>query len=80
MIMLCAPSTDPTDIIPTLLSRSRHVYVPQPTTEQVVAVLTRDGSITEEDARLAAASPAVTLGGLAGWPAMLRRSAAARAY
>ncbi|AIU31868.1 DNA polymerase III subunit delta' [Corynebacterium ramonii] len=56
VIMLCAPSTDPTDIIPTLLSRSRHVYVPQPTTEQVVAVLTRDGSITEQDAQLAAAS------------------------
>lgn len=54
VIMMCAPSTDPEDVIPTLVSRSRHVYVPQPRVEDVVKILTRDGSISEAHARLAA--------------------------
>lgn len=56
VIMLCAPSTYPDDIIPTLLSRSRHVYVPQPSIEDVAAVLMRDDGISESVARLAAAA------------------------
>lgn len=56
VIMLCAPSTDPDDVIPTLVSRSRHVYVPQPRVDDVVRILTRDGSVSEENARLAASA------------------------
>ncbi|GAA1471140.1 DNA polymerase III subunit delta' [Corynebacterium felinum] len=55
VIMLCAPSTDPQDIIPTLLSRSRHVYVPQPSIEEVAEILMR-GGIDQDVARLAAAA------------------------
>ncbi len=56
VIMLCAPSTDPTDIIPTLLSRSRHVYVPQPSIDEVAAVLMSESDISENVAKLAAAA------------------------
>ena len=56
VIMLCAPSTDPEDIIPTLLSRSRHVYVPQPSVDDVARILMHEGDISESDARLAAAA------------------------
>lgn len=56
VIMLCAPSTDPQDVIPTLLSRSRHVYVPQPSITDIVAILMQSGDVTEHDARLAAAA------------------------
>ena len=56
VIMLCAPSTDPEDIIPTLLSRSRHVYVPQPSIDDVANILLREGDISESVARLAAAA------------------------
>ena len=52
--MLCAPSTDPEDIIPTLLSRSRHLYIPQPSIDDIVAILTRTDNATEADARRAA--------------------------
>ena len=54
VIMLCAPSTDPEDIIPTLLSRSRHLYIPQPSIDDIVAILTRTDNATEADARRAA--------------------------
>ncbi|MCS4490332.1 DNA polymerase III subunit delta' [Corynebacterium sp. ES2775-CONJ] len=53
VIILCAPSPD--DIIPTLFSRSRHIYVPQPTRDEVAAILIRDG-IPTEVAHLAAAA------------------------
>lgn len=56
VIMLCAPSTDPQDVMPTLLSRSRHVYVPQPSLDEVTNILTKDGTISLDDARLAAAA------------------------
>ena len=49
VIMLCAPSTDPEDIIPTLLSRSRHLYIPQPSIDDIVAILTRTDNATEAD-------------------------------
>ena len=54
VIMLCAPSTDPEDIIPTLLSRSRHLYIPQPSIDDIVAILTRTDNATEANARRAA--------------------------
>lgn len=57
VIMLCAPSTDPDDVIPTLVSRSRHVYVPQPSVDDVVHILTRrDSNLDENVARMAAAA------------------------
>lgn len=79
VIILCAPSTDPTDIIPTLRSRSRHLYVPQPSINEAVAVLTRDGTIPEPAARLAAATTGGHIG-RARWlatnkDAQMRRSA-----
>nr|WP_306428451.1 MULTISPECIES: DNA polymerase III subunit delta' [unclassified Corynebacterium] len=55
VIMMCAPSTDPQDVMPTLLSRSRHVYVPQPSEQEVADILSREG-ISPDDARLAAAA------------------------
>lgn len=56
VMMLCAPSTDPQDVMPTLVSRSRHVYVPQPNTEEVARLLVASEGVSEEIARLAAAS------------------------
>lgn len=55
VIMLCAPSTDPEEVIPTLVSRSRHVYVALPTRAEVSAILQREG-ISERIADLAAAA------------------------
>lgn len=63
VIMLCAPSTDPDDVIPTLVSRSRHVYVPQPSADDVVRILTRrDSNVTEDIARMAAAATSNHIG------------------
>lgn len=56
VIILCAPSTDPKDVIPTLVSRMRHLYVPQPSVAAITAALVKEGTITEHDARLAAAA------------------------
>ncbi|MFC3849295.1 DNA polymerase III subunit delta' [Corynebacterium hansenii] len=39
VFLLCAPTTDPSDFSVTLRSRCRHVYVPTPTREHVVAAL-----------------------------------------
>ena len=39
VFLLCAPTTDPADFSVTLRSRCRHVYVPTPTTEEVVTAL-----------------------------------------
>lgn len=56
VIMMCAPSTDPTDVMPTLVSRSRHVYVPQPSSAEVARILVSEGQANEHDALLAAAA------------------------
>lgn len=55
VIILCAPSLAPEDFIPTLRSRCRHVYIPSPSTEQIVRLLVDEGA-SEHDARLAATS------------------------
>lgn len=39
VFLMCAPTTDPADFSVTLRSRCRHVYVPTPTTEEVVTAL-----------------------------------------
>ncbi|WP_080793134.1 DNA polymerase III subunit delta' [Corynebacterium pacaense] len=56
IIILCSPSTDPHDIAITLRSRCRHVYVPTPSAESVTRILMAEGGISEDAARLAAAS------------------------
>ncbi|PRQ12176.1 DNA polymerase III subunit delta' [Corynebacterium sp. 13CS0277] len=55
VIILCAPSTDPTDIAVTLKSRCRHLYIPTPSTQAVAQLLTSHG-VPEADAALAAAA------------------------
>lgn len=62
VIMMCTPSTDPTDIMPTLLSRSRHLYVPQPSTAEVTTMLLQDPEVNEAAARLAAAATGQHIG------------------
>ncbi|MDO4911434.1 MAG: DNA polymerase III subunit delta' [Corynebacterium sp.] len=42
VIILCTPSLDPQDLIVTLRSRCRHVYVPTPKPEEVEALLGRE--------------------------------------
>lgn len=39
VFLMCAPTTDPADFSVTLRSRCRHVYVPTPTSEEVVTAL-----------------------------------------
>lgn len=56
IFMLCAPSTHPRDILPTIVSRCRHVYVPVPSNESVAALLVAEGGVSEHDAELAAAA------------------------
>lgn len=53
VFMLCAPSDDPGDIMVTLRSRSRHVYVPTPSREAVADILQQTG-VTRERAEWAA--------------------------
>lgn len=54
VFLLCAPTTDPDDFSVTLRSRCRHVYVPTPSTEDVVAVLRDlDPGLTDEQAQWA---------------------------
>lgn len=62
VIILCAPSTDPDDMLPTLVSRARHLHVPPPSVEDVARILTRDGQISQEDALLAAAATGSHIG------------------
>lgn len=56
VIVLCAPSLAPEDFIPTLRSRCRHLYIPSPSTEQVVRILGEMDGTNAADARLAATS------------------------
>ncbi|SDM06696.1 DNA polymerase-3 subunit delta' [Corynebacterium mycetoides] len=56
VIILCAPSTDPEDFSPTLRSRCRHVYIPEPSESELVRILTREEGASEDVARLAAAA------------------------
>ena len=56
VFMLCAPSTHPRDILPTIVSRCRHVYVPVPSNDDVAALLVAEGGVSEHDAALAAAA------------------------
>lgn len=62
VIILCAPSTDPDDMLPTLVSRSRHLHIPLPSAQEVAAILTRDGQISQDDALLAAAATGSHIG------------------
>lgn len=54
VLIFCAPSTDPNDFSVTLRSRCRHVYVPPPSVERIVDILSREEGASESDARLAA--------------------------
>lgn len=54
VIIMCAPSTDPEDFSTTLRSRCRHLYIPAPSTEEIVRLLMTEESATEDIARLAA--------------------------
>lgn len=45
VFLLCAPSTDPSDIAITLRSRCRHVYVPTPSPAAVKGVLLSDATL-----------------------------------
>lgn len=56
VIILCAPSLAPEDFIPTLRSRCRHLYIPSPSTDRIVRLLTEEMGASEGDARLAATS------------------------
>ncbi|WIM67955.1 DNA polymerase III subunit delta' [Corynebacterium breve] len=56
VIVMCAPSTDPEDFSQTLRSRCRHVYIPSPSTSEIVRILTREEGASEDIARLAAAT------------------------
>ncbi|MHA2787896.1 DNA polymerase III subunit delta' [Corynebacterium sp. S7] len=56
VIILCAPSTDPKDFSPTLRSRCRHLYIPQPSMREVMRILMEEEGASESDAQLAAAT------------------------
>lgn len=56
IIILCAPSTDPEDISQTLRSRCRHLYIPAPSEAEVVRLLVEEEGVSEDDAKLAAAT------------------------
>lgn len=56
VILLLAPSTDPQDFSQTLRSRCRHLYVPSPSMEEIVRILTTEEGASEADARLAASA------------------------
>lgn len=56
VIILCAPSTDPKDFSPTLRSRCRHLYIPQPSAREVMRILVEEEGASESDAQLAAAT------------------------
>ncbi|MFY9189857.1 MAG: DNA polymerase III subunit delta' [Lawsonella sp.] len=48
VFILCAPSDDPQDIMVTLRSRTRHVYVRMPTRKDVADLLLREGATPEQ--------------------------------
>ncbi|AIG63560.1 DNA polymerase III subunit delta' [Corynebacterium atypicum] len=54
VLFFCAPSTDPEDFSVTLRSRCRHIYVPPPSVDRIVRILTSEEGASEPDARLAA--------------------------
>ena len=62
VIMMCAPSIDPEDFSPTLRSRCRHLYVPYPSVQHIVDLLTAETGATPEDARLAAVASGLHIG------------------
>lgn len=53
VMIMCAPSADPEDFSQTLRSRCRHLYIPAPSVDSIVAQLVSEGA-RENDARLAA--------------------------
>ncbi|APT93586.1 DNA polymerase III subunit delta' [Corynebacterium phocae] len=53
VMIMCAPSDDPQDFSQTLRSRCRHLYIPTPTVDDIVAQLVSEG-FAEKDSRLAA--------------------------
>lgn len=61
VFILCAPSDDPQDIMLTLRSRTRHIYVRMPSTEAVAQLLERDGA-SGEQARWSAAVSGAHIG------------------
>ncbi len=56
VIILSAPSTDPEDFSQTLRSRCRHLYIPAPSEDEIVRILTEEEGASLHDARLAAAT------------------------
>ena len=54
VFLLCSPTTDPQDIMVTLRSRSRHVYLRQPGPAAVERALLAGGGVDPEKARWAA--------------------------
>ncbi|MDY5784949.1 MAG: DNA polymerase III subunit delta' [Corynebacterium sp.] len=56
VIILSAPSTDPQDFSQTLRSRCRHLYIPSPSHEEIVRILTEEEGASAHDAALAAAT------------------------
>ncbi|MFC6147214.1 DNA polymerase III subunit delta' [Corynebacterium nasicanis] len=80
VILLCAPSIDPEDFSPTLRSRCRHLYVPYPSVDKIVALLIDDTGASPENARLAAIASGRHIGRarrLVSDPAAQQRRAAA---
>lgn len=61
VIILCAPSTDPEDMLQTLVSRCRHVYIPTPSFDEVAATVEASG-VPHEQAMLAAHATAGHIG------------------
>lgn len=53
VLIMCAPSADPEDFSQTLRSRCRHLYIPSPSVEEIVRLLSAEGA-APDDARLAA--------------------------
>lgn len=61
VFILCAPSDDPQDIMLTLRSRTRHVYIRMPSTDAIAELLEREGA-SPEQARWAAAVSGAHIG------------------
>lgn len=77
VIIMCAPSIAEEDFMPTLRSRCRHVYIPAPSTSEIVRILVEEGA-SETDARLAAVASLHHVGRarrLVTIPSMQRRRA-----
>lgn len=54
VFMLCSPTSDPADIMVTLRSRSRHIYVSTPSVESVARVLQLNDGVDAQTAQWAA--------------------------